>query len=149
MDKKYFNTPSPAFSEFRSLMDKWDKHCVLQEQRDSISDLMDRHGLILFFRKGDDLYGSPEDSRVIFAKLKSGEDDDPMMPGFRDEARFSAINLLKALSGSPEESIENLFSIKDMPHIKVCDREDAIDAIMTPKGSEAKAVGKVKKKKKK
>lgn len=147
MDKKYFNTPSPAFSKFRSLMDTWDRHCVLQEQRDNISDLMDRHGLILFFRKGDDLYGSPEDSRVIFAKLKSGDDDDPMMPGFRDEARFSAINLLKALSGSPEESIENLFSIKDMPEIKVCDREDAIDAIMAPKASsDAKTVKKKKKK---
>ena len=130
MSNKYFNTPSPGFSKFRDLMDKWDAHCVLEEQEKSIHDLMDRHGMILFFKKGDDLFGAPEDSRVVFAKLKSGDDDDPMAPGFRDEARFMGINLLKSMFGGDEESVENLFGLQDIPNIKVCDREDAVHQIM-------------------
>jgi hypothetical protein len=131
MNNKYFNTPSPGFSKFRTLMDIWDKHCVIEEQEKSIHDLMDRHGMILFFKKGDDLFGAPEDSRLIFAKLKNDKEDDPMMPGFRDEAKFLGVNLLKSMFGSPEDSVENMFGNQDIPQIKVCDREDVIKMIMS------------------
>jgi hypothetical protein len=145
MDNKYFNTPSPGFSAFRGLMDAWDRHCILQEQRDSIGDLLNRHGLILFFKRGEELYGAPEDSRLVFAKLKSGDEDDPLMPGFRDEARFSGINLLKSMFGTPEDSVENLFGLQDLPKIKVCDREEIIDLLMNHKPkSEKKAKDKKK-----
>jgi hypothetical protein len=132
MDNKYFNTPSPGFSPFRELMDKWDRHQVLEEAEKSIHDLLDRHGMILFFKKGDEIFGAPEESRIVFAKLKTDDEDDPMMPGFRDQARFMATNLLKAMTGGPEDSIENLFGLQDLPNIKVCDREDVVKHLMSP-----------------
>ena len=114
----------PAFSSFRDLMDRWDIHL---ENIDSMNDLLDKHELILFFKKGDDYFGAPEDSRVVFAKLKTDTEDDPMMPGFRQEARFPAFNLIKFLSNDPEKSTESVFGIKDLPKISVCTREEAVD----------------------
>ena len=114
----------PAFLSFRDLMDRWDIHL---ENIDSMNDLLDKHELILFFKKGDDYFGAPEDSRVVFAKLKTDTEDDPMMPGFRQEARFPAFNLIKFLSNDPERSTESVFGIKDLPKISVCTREEAVD----------------------
>ena len=121
---------SPSFSSFRDLMDRWDKQLILKEEYDSINDLLDKHELILFFKKGDDLFGAPEESRLIFAKLKTDVEDDPMMPGFRQEARFPAVNLAKIISNDPENSNETVFCAKDLPKIKVCSREDAIKDMM-------------------
>lgn len=130
MSKKNKHNLSPAFSSFRGLMDRWDYHCALQEQEDKLNDILDKHELILFFKKDKDLYGAPEESRLIFAKLKTDDDDEPMMPNFRQEAQFPAINLLKCLSGGDEESIQSVFSLRDIPKIKVCDRESAIKLMM-------------------
>ena len=138
MNDKYFNTPSPGFSKFRELMDKWDRHCFIEEQEKSVHDLLDRHGMILFFKKGDDLFGAPEESRLIFAKLKSDDEDDPMMPGFRDEAKFIGVNLMKSMFGSPEDSVENMFGQEDIPNIQVCDRDDVVKMIMNHKPKKEK-----------
>ena len=116
--------------EFHDFMARWNYAQALQEQEDRLNNLLDKHGLILFFTKGKDLYGAPEESRVIFAKLKTDDDDDPMMPNFRQEARFPAINLFRSMSGDPEEGVENVFGLKDLPLLKVCDREKAIDMLM-------------------
>jgi|APGre2960657373_1045057.scaffolds.fasta_scaffold00411_8 hypothetical protein len=121
---------SPCFSSFRDLLDRWDNQLKIKENIDSINNIFDKHELILFFKKGDDYFGAPEDSRVIFAKLKTDTEDDPMMPGFRQEARFPAINLAKIINDDPENSTESVFSIRDLPKINVCSREDAIDNIM-------------------
>jgi hypothetical protein len=118
---------SPAFSSFRDLMDRWD---IQLENIDSMNDLLDKHELILFFKKGDDYFGAPEDSRVVFAKLKTDTEDDPMMPGFRQEARFPAFNLIKFLSNDPEKSTESVFGIKDLPKISVCTREEAVENML-------------------
>lgn len=130
MSDKY---TSPAFSKFRHLMDLWDKSLAILEAEKSVNDVLDRNGLILFFKRGDDLFGAPEESRLIFAKLKSDDDDDPMNPNFRDEARFMAINLLKAMHGGEEESVESVFGLKDLPKLKVCDRDDVVDLILKHK----------------
>ena len=114
----------PAFLSFRDFLDDWD---IQLENIDSMNDLLDKHELILFFKKGDDYFGAPEDSRVVFAKLKTDTEDDPMMPGFRQEARFPAFNLIKFLSNGPERSTESVFGIKDLPKISVCTREEAVD----------------------
>jgi len=121
---------SPCFSSFRDLLDRWDNQLKIKENIDSINNIFDKHELILFFKKGDDYFGAPEDSRVIFAKLKTDTEDDPMMPGFRQEARFPAINLAKIINDDPENSTESVFSIRDLPKINVCSREDAIDSII-------------------
>lgn len=132
-NKKY-----PSFF-IRDLIDQWEHTRILAEAEQSVNDLLDRHGLILFFKRGDDLYGAPEESRLIFAKLKSDDDDDPMTPGFRDEAKFMGINLLKSMFGGPEDSVENLFGQGDIPNIQVCDRDDAVQTIMNYKPPKQKA----------
>lgn len=137
MDNKYFNTPSPGFSKFRELMDTWDKHCIIQEQKDKISDMLDSHELSLFFKKGEDYFGAPENSRIIFAKLKNDDDDEPMAPGFRDQAKFLALNLLKSMLGG-EDSSETMFGLNDIPSINVCDREEAIEKMLNHKPEEKK-----------
>jgi len=125
------NFPKSADSyEFYELMALWNYAQAIQEQEDKLNGLLNKHGLILFFTKGKDLYGAPEDSRVIFAKLKSDEDDDPMMPNFRQEARFPAINLFRSMTSGPEDSVESVFGMKDIPLLKVCDREKAIEMLM-------------------
>jgi hypothetical protein len=132
MKKNYQNTPSVGFSKFRELLDEWDHFCMIKEAEDSINDLLDRHGLILFFKKGNDLFGAPEESRLIFAKLKNDdpEDDDPMLPAFRDEAKFLGINLFKSMFDSPENSVQSMFGNSDIPKIHVCDRDEAIKMLM-------------------
>ena len=117
---------SPAFSKFRMLMDHWDKYL---ESSKSLSEIIDENGLILFFTKDKEVYGAPEESRLIFAKLKTDKEDDPMQPGFRAEARFPAVNLRKLKSDNEEDSKESVFSIKDLKKIKVIDREEAIKLI--------------------
>jgi hypothetical protein len=126
-----FFSQSEAFADFHAMMDRWDMYCAFQEQEDRLNDILDKHELILFFTKGKDLYGAPEDSRVIFAKLKADDDDDPMMPNFRQEAQFRAVNLFKAMSG--EEGLERVFNLKDIPELKVVDREKAIDMMLKNK----------------
>lgn len=131
MENKFFNTPSPAFSEFRSLMDIWDRHCLFENEEKNINDLLDRNQMILFFTKDGNLYGAPEESRIVFARLKSGDEDEDA--GFKDEAQFLGINLLKALMGDPEESTQTVFKEKDIPHIHVCDRDKAVKTILNYK----------------
>lgn len=131
MENKFFNTPSPAFSEFRYLMDIWDRHCLFENEEKNINDLLDRNQMILFFTKDGNLYGAPEESRIVFARLKSGDEDEDA--GFKDEAQFLGINLLKALMGDPEESTQTVFKEKDIPHIHVCDRDKAVKTILNYK----------------
>jgi len=121
---------SPGFSEFRDLIDRWDENsCVLKHQ-DAIEDLLNKHDIVLFLMNGDELYGAPEPSRLIFAKLKTDTEDDPMMPGFRQEAQFPVINLARALSNDEEKSCERSFSLKDLPKLSVCPKEDAMDRLI-------------------
>lgn len=88
--------------------------------------------LVLFFKIKDEFFGSSEEGRLVFAKLKNDTEDDPMAPGFKDEAKFIGINLIKAFSNS-EDSLENIFSNKDIPKIKVCDRDDVLKVLLRKK----------------
>jgi len=124
--KEYMETESPAFSDFRRLMDAWDLGKTILECEERINDILDKHELILFFTKGDDVFGSPEEGRLVFAKLKTDTEDDPMQPGFRQEARFPAFNLFKCM-GDGEAGVESVFGIKDLPDISVIDREKAVE----------------------
>jgi hypothetical protein len=108
---------SPGFSSFRKLMDIWDSVLEEEARDNAIQTLLDGQGLILFFRKGDGLFGAPEESRVTFARLKnpdSGED------GFAQDANFLAVNLLDALMGKKTQTI---FTHKDLPKIKIINRD--------------------------
>lgn len=124
---KYFNTPSPGFSSFRSLMDQWDKHCVLEEQEKNINDILDRHGMILFFKKNDSFFGAPEESRIMFARLKNNQEDPT------EDARFTGIDLLKSMFGNEGDSVQSTFGSADLPDIQVCDRDEIIKHLMNQK----------------
>lgn len=125
-----FSDESPSFSGFRGLMDRWDRMMFLNESKDAIEKILDKHEVILFFTLGKELFGAPEPSRLIFAKLKTEDEDDPMQPGFRDEARFPAVNLLKCMEGEAENGVERVFGLKDLPKIKVIDKEEAVKKMM-------------------
>jgi len=109
---------SLGFSSFRSLMDTWDNYLESEDKEAKIRKLLDGQGLILFFKKGKEIYGAPEQSRVIFAKMKTPDED--VNDDWMKEANFMALNLGKALTG---EEVENMFSAKDLKSIKVMDRD--------------------------
>lgn len=124
---------STDIPDFRDLMEGWEYFLEVKKQEDRLNELLDKHQITLFFTKGKDLFGAPESSRVIFAKLKTNDEDDPMQPNFRQEARFPAINLFRSMSGDPDEAVQSVFGLKDLPKLKVCDREDAVKMLMTNK----------------
>jgi len=98
---------------FRNLIETWDEN-LLEEEDDLIQTVAEHPGLMLFFKKGDGVFAGPEESRVIFAKLK-GEDEE-ITDDWKDEANFVALDLIKALAG---ENAPCLFSNKDMPEIEI------------------------------
>jgi len=125
---------SPAFSSFRHLMDKWDDYL---EDEGKVRNVMDGHNLILFFQKDGDLFGAPEESRVTFARLKNPEPDDAS--GFQDEASFLAVNLADALLGKLNQSV---FGFKDLPKIKILDRDECEKKLHDKAKGDKAAVGK-------
>lgn len=96
-----------------------------EAKHDKVRNLIDGQNLILFFTKGDDLFGAPEESRLVFAKMKNPDDDMP--DGWADDANFAAFDLLKALAG---DQVENMFGKKDMKKIKVIDPDEAHSRLM-------------------
>ena len=101
------------------------------KDKENIDKFIDKNELILFFKKNDSIFGAPEDSRVIFAKLKS--DDDDMPTNWKDEANFIAMNLMSSLDKDP---VENMFSYKDLNDIKVLDKDTIVNLIINQKCGE-------------
>jgi len=96
-----------------------------EAKKQKVSSLIDGHGLIMFFTRGADLFGAPEESRMVFAKMKTP--DEETTTGWGDEANFAAFDLLKALTG---DKVENLFGKKDLSKIKVIDKDKAEEMLM-------------------
>ena len=119
---------SPGFSNFRPLLDQWDKCLALEDERNEIGNHLDGNQCIMFFRRGDELFGAPEESRLVFAKLKSNDDDVP--PNFKDDAKFIALNLIQSLLG---QKVETLFGLKDLPKLQLIDRDNVVDMLMKKK----------------
>lgn len=94
-------------------------------KKQKVRSLIDGHALIMFFTKGEGIFGAPEESRLVFAKMKNPDDD--MSDGWQDEANFAAFDLIKALAG---DKVENLFSTKDLGKIKVIDKDKAEEMLM-------------------
>ncbi len=101
------------------------KYYFEEENLDSkINSLLDNHDFTLFFKKDNEIFGSKEEGRVVFAKLKTSDSDVP--DGWFEEANFSADNLSRLING--EEST-HLFGKKDLSKIKVLDRNKAFDEL--------------------
>lgn len=101
---------SPGFSNFRELMDKWDKASRLFEESD----------LCLFFKKDDTVYGATENGRITYARMKNPESKEDAE--WAKEATFSAYDLEKSSSGDKSMSV---FRAEDMKKIKVVTQEEA------------------------
>ena len=70
----------------------------LQEGRrgeERLSALFERERLTLFFRRGEDVFGSSEDGRIAFASIKSGGDEKDAP----EDPTFTALNLSKLVKG--------------------------------------------------
>ena len=118
---------SPAFSSFRNLMDIWDEATIIEdkkkaEKQNKVKSLIDGKSLIMFFKKGDSIFGAPEESRIVYAQMRNPDDDWPV-----DDANFSAFDLIQALNGN---STENLFSMSDLPQIDIITRDEAENSLM-------------------
>jgi hypothetical protein len=101
---------SLGFSNFRELLDTWDKN---QEKLNNKVFLED-NGLVFFFKKDKKLYGATENNRLIFSRMKNPEKEDEK---WAKEATFSAIDL------ENKELNKHIFSNKDINEIEVLDQE--------------------------
>jgi len=109
-------TKSPAFSQFRELIDLWYE----SESSVKVKSLIEGNNLVLFFKTEGKIYGAPEGGRVTFAKMKSPDDDLPK--GWVKDANFVAYDLERAIKG---QKVERVFSEKDLDGIKVIEQEKA------------------------
>lgn len=119
---------SPAFSSFRNLMDIWDEATIIEDKKKAakqgkVKSIIDGKNLIMFFKKGESVFGAPEDSRIVFARMMNPDEDE----GPVDDANFSAFDLIQALNGN---STENIFGMQDMPQIDVITRDEAENELM-------------------
>lgn len=105
-------------NSFREKMYLWDQQ-ILNERKEKIKSMLDNGNLIFFFSKDGEFFGCPEESRLVFAKIKHPDDD--VTPAWADEAAFMAYNLSKALTA--EEMPQRLFSKPDISNIQILDKE--------------------------
>ncbi len=101
-------------------MDVWDECLYDEEIADRIKLMIDGQSLILFFKKDGDIYGAPEESRVVFARMKKPDED--TSKDWVDEAQFIAINLSRSIMG---DRSQHMFGKKDLKAIQVIDKDDA------------------------
>jgi hypothetical protein len=108
-----------GFSTFRELLDIWDIQ-IENQRADQVRSLLKSDSLIFFFEKDKEFFGAPEGSRVVFAKLKTPDED--VTPSWDTEASFMAINLSKMLEdGNPSKRI---FYKKDMKNMEIVERKE-------------------------
>lgn len=74
----------------------------------------------MFFKHKGKIFGAPESSRIIFAKMKDKKDEDNTKK-WRKEANFSAIDLQKY---GQDEQGQSIFGEKELSDIKVIDKSD-------------------------
>lgn len=117
-------TPGIIFSE---LLNLWDKALFVEnkkkaEQQNKVKNIIDGQNLIMFFKHNNKTFGAPEDSRIVFARMKNPDDEIP-----EDEVNFPAYDLLQALNG---DSTESSFSANDLPDINIITRDEAENELM-------------------
>ena len=121
-------------SDLKHFVTLWNES---EEVRNQIKILLDGQNLVMFFKKGDSIYGCPEESRITYAIMKNP--DDETSDKWIDDANFMAMNLNKALMGA---KVHNIFANKDIGEIKVLDKskvEDALVDLAAALGKELKA----------
>lgn len=96
------------------------KYLIEEDKSSKIDNIINGQNLILFFKKDNNIFGAPEESRLIFAKMKNPDED--VTDDWATEAKFSAFDLMQALMG---KEVQNLFSSVDIPKIQIIDDNKA------------------------
>ena len=108
-----------AFSSFRGIMDTWDTH-LENERNAAVKILVNSGSLVFFFEFEKEIFGSPEESRIVFATLKNPTKDLP--DGWKEEASFMGVNLsVMSKEGNPTR---RTFSYKDIKKINVLEKKE-------------------------
>ena len=118
-------TQSPG-EEFRDLLNKWD--AVLLSEQSQLDTILNGNNFVLYFKKDGAIYGTPEEGRVTFARMKQPLDDTPK--GWAKEASFTAINISDALEGKESETV---IAYDDLDKLKVIG-EDEVRRKLKDKG---------------
>lgn len=117
---------SLGFSDFRELLDRWDEAV----DRQQIQDMIEGNNFVFFFKRKNEIFGAPEESRLIFAKMKNP--DKEASEDWAKEATFAAINFDRALKG---EKVKSVFGEKDLSEIKVIEKDKAVELLVNKAGS--------------
>lgn len=91
------------------------------KKRDKISSYLDEKEYTFFFKYENKIYAATEESRLIFAKIKNEDEDLPS--DWKNELKFSAIDLIKSLT---EDIGARFFGYNNLKNIKNIDRETII-----------------------
>jgi hypothetical protein len=102
-------------------MDHWDQVSAQWETATKLHELLDRQEFVFYFKHGKSVYGATEESRIMFARLKTPNDNEK-----EDEGQFLAVNLDTILKG---EGTQRVFGKKDVDQMKVIDRDEAADLL--------------------
>ena len=87
-----------------------------ESKKNKVKDLL--QNLMLFFINKNAIYGAPEEGRIVFARMKTPDNEIP----WDDEEGFMAYDLIQAVKNKEKQ---NTFSAKDLPHINIIDRDNA------------------------
>ena len=100
----------------RNCLDLWNEAL----SADKIQTMLDDNGFVLFFTKEKEVFGATEDGRLIFARMKHPDPEEP--EGYMKEATFSATNLTRAVEG---EKTETVIGRRDLAKLKIISQEEA------------------------
>ncbi len=89
------------------------------EQYSKINALLDSQEFVFFFKFDKSVFGAPEESRIMYAKMKHPTADEK--PEIKD-SNFIAVNLNGLLKG---EGSQRIFSNKDLKKIAIMDKDTA------------------------
>jgi len=108
---------------FRKFFDEaW---TIKDEIEKKIRALIEGSGFLMFFQFNNEIFGTGEDGRIVFARIKHPNKDE--VDGWNKEASFSALNLTRLLDGHGTRSI---FAKKDLSKIQVMDAEKTIKILV-------------------
>lgn len=104
--------------EMRHLLNLWSEQDKKEKQA-KVRQLLDNE-LIFFFKKEGDYFGTSEDGRLIFARIKNPDKD--AGPAFLEDACFQVYNLSQTLK--QDNIVRKIFYKKDIDDLKIIDREE-------------------------
>lgn len=107
----------PAWSSFRELLTTWDE----QIEKDKLAKVVEDDNFSFFFQKDKEFFGAPEESRIVFARMKNPDEDSDKE--WAKDANFIGIDIEKAAKG---EQVQRLFGLKDLKEIKVIEKDEVL-----------------------